>query len=86
MLNPLFQFTKYLAVKAVQVVVQARLGTKVTAPSKPDTAGGTSWFNLAVKDNSEVMSETKRALGGLVPSPGLPLVCEISLKTSEGDR
>jgi len=79
------KFTKYLAVKAVQVVVQARLGTKVTAPSKPDTAGGTSWFNLAVKDNSEVMSETKRALGGLVPSPGLPLVCEISLKTSEGD-
>ena len=31
------------------------------------------------------MSETKRALGGQVPSPGLPLVCEISLKTSEGD-
>jgi autophagy-related protein 13 len=72
-------------VKAVQVVVQARLGERVTAPSKPDTAGGTSWFNLAVKDNSEVMSETKRALGGQVPSPGLPLVCEISLKTSEGD-
>lgn len=79
------KFIKYLAVKAVQVVVQARLGERVTAPSKPDTTGGTSWFNLAVKDNAEVMSETKRALGGQVPSPGLPLVCEISLKTSEGD-
>ena len=69
--------------------------------SKPDTSGGTSWFNLAVKDNVEVMTETKRALGGQVcigqlflasnirdpqvPSPGLPLVCEISLKTAEGD-
>ena len=48
------QFIKYLAVKAVQVVVQARLGERVTAPSKPDTTGGTSWFNLAVKDNAEV--------------------------------
>ena len=35
-------------------------------PSKPDTSGGTSWFNLAVKDNVEVMTETKRALGGQV--------------------
>merc|ERR1719402_2008121 len=32
------------------------------------------------------MTETKRALGGQVPSPGLPLVCEISLKTAEGDQ
>ena len=83
--------------KAVQVVVQARLGERVTAPrfvkpdgyvlsfvnqnmtknmrnenfhflSKPDTSGGTSWFNLAVKDNVEVMTETKRALGGQVNS------------------
>ena len=36
--------------------------------SKPDTSGGTSWFNLAVKDNVEVMTETKRALGGQVTS------------------
>jgi len=79
------KFIKYLAVKTVQVVVQARLGERVLAPSKPDTHGGTSWFNLSVKDNAEVMAETKRAMGGLVPSPGLPLVCEISLKTNEGD-
>lgn len=79
------KYTKYLAVKAVQVVVQARTGDRVMAPSMPDTSQGTSWFNLAVRDNSEVMQETKRALGGQVPSPGLPLVCEISLKTSEGD-
>jgi len=79
------KFTKYLAVKAVQVVVQSRLGERVSAASKPDTTGGTSWFNLAVKDAPEVMGETKRAMGGAIPSPGLPLVCEISLKTAEGD-
>lgn len=79
------KFTKYLAVKAVQVVVQARLGERVSAASKPDTSGGTQWFNLAVKDAPEVMGETKRAMGGAIPSPGLPLVCEISLKTAEGD-
>jgi len=79
------KFTKYLAVKAVQVVVQSRLGEKVSAASKPDTSGGTSWFNLAVKDAPEVMGETKRAMAGIIPSPGLPLACEISLKTAEGD-
>lgn len=79
------KFTKYLAVKAVQVVVQARLGERVNAASKPDTSGGTQWFNLAVKDSSEVMGETKRAMSGAIPAPGLPLVCEISLKTAEGD-
>jgi len=79
------KFTKYLAMKAVQVVVQARLGERVSVASKPDTSGGTSWFNLAVKDNHEVMQETKRAMGGSIPAPGLPLVCEISLKTTEGD-
>ena len=68
-----------------QVVVQARLGERVSAASKPDTSGGTQWFNLAVKDAPEVMGETKRAMGGAIPSPGLPLVCEISLKTAEGD-
>lgn len=34
--SSLFQFIKYLAVKAVQVVVQARLGERVTAPRFPD--------------------------------------------------
>jgi hypothetical protein len=33
----MFQFTKYLAFKAVQVVVQSRLGDKCQAPSCPDT-------------------------------------------------
>merc|ERR1719460_859041 len=71
--------------KAVQVIIQSRLGERLAAASNPDTTTGTTWFNLAVKDSSEVQSETKRSLAGSVPSPGLPLVCEISLKTAEGD-
>jgi len=79
------KFTKYLTVKAVQVVVQARLGERLAAASNPDTSGGTTWFNLAVRDSPDVMSETRRALAGSIPAPGLPLVTEISLKTAEGD-
>ena len=71
--------------KAVQVIIQSRLGERLAAASNPDTTAGTTWFNLAVKDSSEVQSETKRSLAGSVPSPGLPLVCEVSLKTAEGD-
>ena len=71
--------------KAVQVVVQSRLGDKMYAASNPDISAGTTWFNLAVKDSTEVQGETKRSLSGAIPSPGLPLVCEISLKTAEGD-
>ena len=33
----------------------------------------------------KVLSETKKALSGQLPSPGKPLVVEISLKTAEGD-
>ena len=79
------KFTKYLSMKAVQVIIQSRLGEKLAAASNPDTTTGTTWFNLAVKDSSEVQSETRRSLSGSVPSPGLPLVCEVSLKTAEGD-
>jgi len=79
------KFTKYLSMKAVQVVVQSRLGDKMYAASNPDISLGTTWFNLAVKDSTEVQGETKRSLSGAIPSPGLPLVCEISLKTAEGD-
>jgi len=79
------KFIKYLSLKAVQVVVQSRLGDRLAAPSNPDISQGTTWFNLAVKDSTEVQSEARRSLSGSIPSPGLPLVCEVSLKTAEGD-
>ena len=46
--SSLFQFIKYLAVKAVQVVVQARLGERVTAPRLPDfkASAGAPSFSL----------------------------------------
>ena len=71
--------------KAVQVVVQSRLGQRMSEASNPDTSTGVSWFNLAVKNDPEIMRETKLAMGGELPSPGMRLVCEISLKTPEGD-
>jgi len=79
------KYTKYLSLKAVQVVVQSRLGEKCNAASFPDTSGGTSWYNLAIRDIPEVTSETKKSMSGQLPSPGRPLVVEISLKTVEGD-
>ena len=79
------KFTKYLSMKAVQVIIQSRLGERLAAASNPDVTAGTTWFNLAVKDSGEVQSEVKKALSGSIPSPGLPLVCEVSLKTAEGD-
>ena len=48
------KFTKYLSIKAVQLVVQSRLGEKSCAPSTPDVSAGTSWYNLAIKDIPEV--------------------------------
>ena len=48
------KFTKYLSIKAVQLVVQSRLGEKCCAPSTPDVSAGTSWYNLAIKDIPEV--------------------------------
>lgn len=79
------KFTKYLALKCVQVIVQSRLGEKIRTGSKPDTSSGTSWFNLAIKDNVEVMAESKKVLGGMIPAPALPLCVETSLKTADGD-
>lgn len=33
------KFTKFLALKATQIIVQSRLGEKVSTPCKPQTAG-----------------------------------------------
>ncbi|CAG0913560.1 unnamed protein product [Notodromas monacha] len=89
-----------LCFKAVQVIVEARLGERISTPSKPDVFG-TDWvlsvwargklsqkvfkFNIALNKQEEVRKETKKALSGSLPSPGIPLCVEISLKTSDGD-
>ncbi|PSN40375.1 Autophagy-related protein 13 [Blattella germanica] len=78
------KFTKFLALKAAQIIVQSRLGEKVQTKCKPHSSG-TDWFNLAIRDLPEVLAEAKKALCGEVVTAKLPLCVEISLKTVEGD-
>ncbi|KAK3745895.1 hypothetical protein QZH41_017872 [Actinostola sp. cb2023] len=70
--------------QAVQVIVQSRNGEKVHTTSKPP-AIGQHWFNLAIDDMPEITAETKKSMGGCLPSMDQPMCIEISLKTSEGE-
>ncbi|GJQ79576.1 Atg13 [Trypoxylus dichotomus] len=76
------KFTKFLVFKAAQIIVQSRLGEKVSTQCKPQTTG-TDWFNLAVPDLSDVLDETKKAFNGELT---LPVCVEISLHTVDGDK
>ncbi|XP_046734839.1 autophagy-related protein 13 homolog isoform X1 [Diprion similis] len=78
------KFTKFLALKATQIIVQSRLGQKVNTKCKPNSSGA-DWFNLAIQDLPEVLTEAKRALCGETVNSRIPLCVEISLRTVEGD-
>ncbi|XP_012930363.1 autophagy-related protein 13 isoform X2 [Heterocephalus glaber] len=78
------KFIKFFALKTVQVIVQARLGEKISTRSSSSPTGS-DWFNLAIKDIPEVTHEAKKALAGQLPAIGRSMCVEISLKTSEGD-
>lgn len=78
------KYTRFLALKSVQVIVQSRLGEKVRTKSKPHSSGA-DWFNLSIKDLPEVMSECKKAFSDQIPSSGVGMCVEISLKTVDGD-
>lgn len=78
------KFTKFLALKAAQIIVQSRSGEKVNTKCKPNSSG-TDWFNLAIHDVPEVLAEAKRALCGELINSTIPLCIEISLRTIEGD-
>ncbi|XP_067002888.1 autophagy-related protein 13 homolog isoform X2 [Anabrus simplex] len=78
------KFTKFFALKAAQIIVQSRLGEKFHTKCKPHSSG-TDWFNLAIQDIPDVLSETKKALGTGIVAAQFPLVVEISLRTVEGD-
>ncbi|XP_057264792.1 autophagy-related protein 13 isoform X7 [Pezoporus wallicus] len=78
------KFIKFFALKTVQVIVQARLGEKISTRSSSSPTGS-DWFNLAIKDIPEVTHEAKKALAGQLPAVGRSMCVEISLKTSEGD-
>lgn len=40
------KFTKFLALKSAQIIVQSRLGEKVTTQCKPQQ--GTDWVNIKI--------------------------------------
>ncbi|EZA48976.1 autophagy-related protein 13 homolog isoform X2 [Ooceraea biroi] len=79
------KFTKYLALRAAQIIVQSRSGQKVNTTCKPDSSAG-DWFNLAIIELPEISADAKRALCGEIVSSTVPLCIEISLKTVEGDK
>lgn len=43
--NDLDKFTKFFALKAAQIIIQSRLGKKVTTSCKPQTTGK-DWVSL----------------------------------------
>lgn len=80
------KFTKFLALKATEVIVQSRLGEKVSTTCKPH-ANGPDWFNLNVNDLPEVVIEAKKVLNNeLLLTRKFPFCIEISLRTAEGDN
>ncbi|CAG9865269.1 unnamed protein product [Phyllotreta striolata] len=79
------KFTKFLALKCTQIIVQSRLGDKISTLCRAQTTG-TDWFNLNISDLPEVLAETKRVLNGEIISSNVPLCVEISLRTTEGDH
>ncbi|KAL1517296.1 hypothetical protein ABEB36_001078 [Hypothenemus hampei] len=80
------KFTKFLALKATEVIVQSRIGEKVTTPCKSHSSGP-DWFNLNISDLPEVVIEAKKVLNSdLLLSKKFPFCIEISLRTAEGDN
>lgn len=79
----LLQYTKHFTRKAVQIVVQARLGDKKPTKSRV-YAHNTDWFNLSIKDLAQITNMTKLYLGNVESLfNSSPFCIEISLKTPE---
>lgn len=88
-ITELDKFTRFFLQKAVQVIVQSRLGAqRVKTTCNPV---GNDWFNLAIPDLKEIGDEIKRCIDDMNDGKGVTIChrwnvcCEISLKTSEGN-
>ncbi|XP_003384455.1 PREDICTED: autophagy-related protein 13-like [Amphimedon queenslandica] len=77
------KYLKFLTQKAVQIIVQSREGYKLKTKSN---SGSTEWFNLALPEKREVVSELKRKLETPLPSNHAPINIEITMETAEGDN
>lgn len=78
------KFSKYLVYKCIQVIIQSRLGDKVRSQSK-SYSSGSDWFNLAIRDLPEVLSEIKKVLPTGLIDLGQNVNVEMSLRTVEGE-
>nr|AWV66707.1 autophagy-related protein 13 [Brachionus calyciflorus] len=79
----LLQYTKHFTRKAVQIIVQSRLGDKKPTKSRV-YAHNTDWFNLSIKDLAQITNMTKGSLGNVETIFNTsPFCIEISLRTPE---
>lgn len=80
----LVQYTKHFIRKAVQIIVQSRLGDKKPTKSRV-YAYNSDWFNLSIKDIAQITSMTKSSLGNIESLFNInsPFCIEISLRTPE---
>ncbi|CAF4956693.1 unnamed protein product [Pieris macdunnoughi] len=85
--NEFTKFTKFLAYKGVQVIVESRKGVKIDANTKQQSAD-TDWFNLQIPDSPEVNQATKNALPSdrILETIRSHLNVEISVQTEDGDE
>lgn len=87
--SELDKFTRFFLQKAVQVIVQSRLGAqRVKTACNPV---GNDWFNLAIPDLKEISDEVKRCTENMNDGKGVTVCqkwtvcCEVSLRTSDGN-
>lgn len=80
----LLQYTKHFVRKAVQIIVQSRLGDKKPTKSRV-YAYNADWFNLSVKDLAQITTLTKSSLSNAESlfNAKSPFCVEISLRTPE---
>ncbi|XP_059056044.1 autophagy-related protein 13 homolog [Achroia grisella] len=85
--NEFTKFTKFLAYKGVQVIVESRKGVKIEPNSKP-ISSDSGWFNLQIPDSPEVNQATKNALPSdkVLETIRSQLHVEISVQTEDGDE
>ncbi|KAM3957214.1 autophagy-related protein 13 homolog [Aphomia sociella] len=85
--NEFTKFTKFLAYKGVQVIVESRKGIKIEPNSKP-ISSDSGWFNLQIPESPEVNQATKNALPSdrVLETIRSQLHVEISVQTEDGDE
>lgn len=85
--NEFTKFTKFLAYKGVQVIVESRKGVKIE-PNSKSISSDSDWFNLQIPDSPEVNQATKNALPSdrVLETIRSQLHVEISVQTEDGDE